>query len=286
MQIQWFPGHMAKSLRLIEASAKSADVIIYVLDARAPKSCFNPALNTITERKPVLYVLNKADLADGARTEEWIKAFSDKGACIAADAKSSLSIRAFVPAIKRLAAARIAKYAGKDVNYTVKGMIVGVPNCGKSTIINGLAGGAKAKVGNKPGVTRGKQWLSVSDTFDLMDTPGVLWGDLTNQATARRLAFIGCVRDDVVDMAELALSLIEELYVLGYGDLLAKRYKLEGDVFNGGGFNPEDIFNRIALKRGCLLPGGVTDRERAAVMILDEFRNGVLGKITLEKFPS
>ena len=282
--IQWFPGHMAKSLRLIEDNIGLADVIIYVLDARAPTACFNPELNRIAGNKPVLYILNKADLADDKETAQWVKFFAAKGGgALKLDAKITNSGKGIIAAVKKLAAERIAKYAGKSINYTVKGIIVGVPNCGKSTVINNLAGGAKAKVGNKPGVTRGKQWLKISDTFDLMDTPGVLWGDLTDQATARRLAFIGCVKDEVTDTVGLAKLLIAELNNSGYGGLLVKRYKLDANVFEADGNAVENAFERIARKRGCLLSGGAIDAERAAALILDEFRSGVLGKVTLEK---
>ena len=283
--IQWFPGHMAKSLRLIEDNIGLADVIIYVLDARAPVACFNPELNRIAGNKPVLYVLNKADLADDKETAQWVKLFTAKGGgALRLDAKITNSAKGIISAVKKLAAERIAKYAGKSISYTVKAIIVGVPNCGKSTIINNLAGGAKAKVGNKPGVTRGKQWLKISDTFDLMDTPGVLWGDLTDQTTARLLAFIGCIKDEVTDTAGLAKLLIAELAGLGCGGLLIKRYKLDGDIFKAGGNAAENVFETIARKRGCLLPGGAIDADRAATLILDEFRSGILGKVTLEKY--
>ena len=280
--INWFPGHMAKSLRLIEDNIGLADVIIYVLDARAPIACLNPELDRLAGNKPVLYILNKADLADGQRTAEWVKEFSGRGAgCLKLDAKSTGSAKAVVTVVKKLAAERIAKYAEKAVNYTVRGIIVGVPNCGKSTVINNLAGGAKAKVGNKPGVTRGKQWLKISDHFELMDSPGVLWGNITDQDSARRLAFIGCIKDGVTDTAGIAKLLIEELCGLGHGGLLIKRYKLDEGVFAGDGF-AEKIFETIARKRGCVMSGGVLDVERAAALIMDEFRSGVLGKITLE----
>lgn len=282
MNINWFPGHMAKSLRLIEESARLVDVIIYVLDARIPLSCLNPALDGLTGNKPVLYVLNKADLACDAETALWVKALERKAGCIKLDAKTVNSAKPVAAAVKRLAAAKTAKYAEKELNYTVKAMIVGVPNCGKSTIMNNMAGGAKAKVGNKPGVTRGRQWLKISDNFELMDTPGVLWGDLSNQATARRLAFAGCVKDEVTDTVALAKMLIQELAGIGRADMLIKRYKLDEAFFKESGF-PETVFNKIALKRGCLAAGGVIDAERAAALILDEFRSGAMGKVTIER---
>jgi len=284
-KISWFPGHMAKSLRLIEDSTGLADVIIYVLDARAPMACFNPELNRLAQNKPVLYVLNKADLAEDKSTAEWLKYFAKLGGgAMKLDAKITNSAKALVPHVLKLAAARIAKYADKAVNYKVKGIVVGVPNCGKSTLINNIVGGAKAKVGNKPGVTRGKQWLRISDNFDIMDSPGVLWGNISDQAAARRLAFIGCVKDEILDTAGLTKLLIAELQNLGYGGLLIKRYKLETNVFDVKDGNlAESVFEKIARKRGCLLSGGVIDGERAAALILDEFRAGVLGKMTLEQ---
>ena len=280
MRIQWFPGHMAKSLRLIEEGAGLVDVIIYVLDARIPSSCLNPALDGIIGSKPVLYILNKTDLADDGGNSLWAKALKGKGGCIKLNAKITGSAKFIAAEVKRLAAAKTAKYAGKGLNYTVKAMIVGVPNCGKSTIMNNMAGGAKAKVGNKPGVTRGKQWLKIADNFEIMDTPGVLWGKIDDQSSALRLAFCGCVKDEVTDTAALSKALIEELIGLGCADMLIKRYKLDESLLKAG--NAEAVFNKIALKRGCIMSGGVIDYERAAALILDEFRSGAMGKITFE----
>ncbi len=281
MKINWFPGHMAKSMRLIEEGAGLVDVIIYVLDARIPASCFNPALDGLLKSKPVLYVLNKADLAGDNETALWIKALKAKGGCIRLDAKVTNSAKPICAEVKRLAAAKTAKYAEKELNYTVKAMIVGVPNCGKSTIINNIAGGAKAKVGNKPGVTRGRQWLRAGDHFELMDTPGVLWGNIEDQRSAKRLAFCGCVKDEVTDPCALSKMLIGELKDIGRADMLIKRYKLDEAIFAGDAF-AETVFSKIASKRGCLMSGGVIDDGRAAALILDEFRSGLMGKITLD----
>lgn len=281
MRIQWYPGHMAKSLRLIEENLKLVDIVLYVLDSRIPASCRNPAFDALLGNKPVIYLLNKSDLADARVTTAWAKSFSAGGGTAAViNGTVPGTVRGIPDLCRKALSEKLRRYEEKGVNYTVKAMIIGIPNCGKSTVINSMVGKAAAKTGNRPGVTRDKQWLRLAGQVDLLDTPGVLWGDLKDQETARHLAFCGCIKDEVMDSAELAQALLSELTETGFSAFLAARYKLKEEELK---LPPPALFQRIGIKRGCLVKGGEIDSERTASLILDDFRSGSMGRISLEK---
>ncbi len=272
--INWYPGHMTKSIRMIEENIKLIDVLVYVLDARAPKSCINPDFNRYIEKLPVVFVLNKTDLADDVETKKWLKKLTgDKREALALDSTVSKTTTALLSAIKRLCGAKIEKFASKGIKTTIKVMVLGVPNTGKSTMINNLIGKGKAITGNKAGVTRGKQWFRVNEFVEVLDTPGTLYPKLSNQRIAKRLAYLGSIKDEVVDTFELSKDLILELPV----EIINTRY----------GFTPtedgEQNLEQIARSRAFMLKGGVPDVERASTAIVDDFRKGRLGKITLDK---
>ena len=254
--IQWFPGHMAKTLRMMEQEIQHVDASLVLLDARIPLSSLNPEIERITARKPKLYALNKADLADPAVTEEWIKYFraADAG-CVAISAKQKGGAKTQV-------------------------MLCGIPNVGKSTFINTFAGSARAKAADRPGVTKGKQWVS-TDKFDLLDMPGVLWKKFDSKTIASNLAFIGSIKDDILDVEELAMNLLDEVR-RNYPDLVAQRYKLDAETL---ALPPYELMEAIGRKRGLLVRGGEVNTERCAIMLVDEFRACKWGRISLERPP-
>lgn len=271
--LQWFPGHMAKAMREMQESVALCDGIIYVLDARCPAASFNPALGKIFGNRPVLYILNKADLAD-EKAEDFIKYLRGKGkACIKINAADSRSKRDITVAISSITAQRRQKDGEKGFKRTFRFMVCGVPNTGKSTVINVLAGGARAATGNKAGVTRGRQWIRL-DGCELLDTPGTTPPSFANQTLARRLAFVGSLNDDILDMDDIALALLAELWEK-YPDFLRERYGITGG-------EPLDMLTAICLRRGFMLRGGECDYERAERAIVDDFRKGRIGKITLD----
>lgn len=275
--INWYPGHMTKSIRMIEENIKLIDALVYVLDARAPKSCINPDFTRYIERLPVVYVLNKSDLADEAQTSEWCKKLTgERSVALSVDSTVSKSSATVLSAIKRLTGNKIEKFAAKGVKTTVKVMVLGVPNTGKSTLINNLIGKGKAITGNKAGVTRGKQWFRVNEYTEILDTPGTLYPKLSNQTIARHLAYLGSIKDEVVDTFELSMKLMAELAEI-------KPSAIEGRY----GFVPQELgeknLERIALSRSFLLKGGVPDVERASTAVIDDFRKGRLGRITLDE---
>ncbi len=279
-QIHWFPGHMMKTLRLMEAEMKNVDVVLMLLDARIPHSSINPEIQRLAAEKPSIYVLNKADLADPEITAKWVRKFKgDNSGCVAISSKShsgTAAVRAAITAeLKELLARRDKKgLSGAKIRV----MLTGIPNVGKSTFINSFAGTAKAKAADRPGVTRGKQWVSVGD-FDLLDMPGVLWKKFEDQNTAANLAFIGSIKDDVLDIETLATNLVDQIRDI-YPDKLAERYKLKSEDLQ---LEAYDLLEQIGRRRGMLMSGGVVDTERAAVMVADEFRASKLGRISLEK---
>ncbi len=277
MNINWFPGHMTKSMRIIEADVKSVDFIIYVLDSRAPYSCLNPDFEKYISNKPVIYTLNKADLGLKSRIDGWANKLS-KGNRMAVTTVSTASgsASAIISSASRLCAEKLERYRKKGVNQSIRGMVLGVPNCGKSTLINCLCKSGKTVTGNRAGVTRGKQWVRVNNYLELLDTPGTLYPKLVNQTIARRLAYIGSIKDEVTDTLELALTLIDELKQYD-ASLIKARYNVDTDT------SPDIILENAAKARGCILKGGIPDMERMAVALLDDFRKGRLGKITLEK---
>ena len=277
MTIQWFPGHMTKALRMMQDNADIVDAIGYVLDARAPASCFNPSFNKIIGNKPCVFILNKCDLADESKLEEWRKYFrSNNLSFVNATATASAEAGKITSAFADITADLRSKYKAKGIFKPVRCLIIGVPNCGKSTLINCLSGRKTVITGDKPGVTKGKQWVRLQSGLELLDTPGTLWPKFDNERLAARLCFIGSVKDDVVDLYEVSNMLLAEL-AEQYPHNLAERYKLSLDGKTTG-----EIFQDIAVKRGFLLRGGEIDHDRCSKAILDDFRKGKIGKVTLD----
>lgn len=272
-RIQWFPGHMTKAMRMMGQLVPLADGIIYVLDARCPVSSFNPKLKELAGGKPVLYVLNKADLAD-ERCDIFVKKFAQiGGGAIKINAANGNSRRDIMRAIGELIREKREKAAAKGYNRIFRFMVVGVPNTGKSTVINLLAGSARTVTGDKAGVTRGKQWIRL-DGFELLDTPGTMPPAFENQTLALRLAFVGSVNDDILDLDDISLALLEELYKR-YPARLEERYGITGGT-------PLEMLERVCARRGLILRGGEFDYERGERAVIDDFRKGRLGRITLD----
>ena len=278
--IQWFPGHMTKTFRVMEKEIKNIDVVIILLDARIPYSSQNPEVEKLIKNKPRVYILNKRDLADENITNQWIKYFKSNGmGAIAINSKTGKNSKMIVDKVHAELSELLERREKRGIEkLKIKAMMVGIPNVGKSTFINSLAGTRRAKAQDKPGVTRGKQWVTVGD-LDLLDMPGVLWPKFENQNVAANLAFIGSIKDDVLDIEELAVALISELKEI-YPELLKDRYKLTDEDLQGESY---EILGTIARKRGMLLPGGVENTERASIMLCDEFRGSKMGRISLER---
>lgn len=281
-QIQWFPGHMTKTLRLMEKEIRNVDCVLQILDARIPLSSLNPEIERITAGKPHLYILNKADLADPEITRQWLAYFQSAGAgCLAMDSRRQGRAAAVRQPILRELSALMARRRSRGMaGAAVRVMVVGIPNVGKSTFINSFAGTVRAKAANRPGVTRGKQWISV-EGFDLMDMPGVLWKKFDSLETASHLAFIGSIRDDILDIEELACGLLASVRSIYPQELLA-RYKLEAAALE---LPPYELLQAIGAKRGMLVSGGEVDTERAAKMLIGEFRASKWGRLSLERPP-
>lgn len=279
-QIHWFPGHMAKTLRLMETDLKQVDVVLQLLDARIPYSSLNPEIARIIAAKPRLYVLNKADLADADITAQWVRYFKQQGAgCVAISSKGRGGVAGVKQAIGTELDELLQRRASKGLQGAkIRVMVVGIPNVGKSTFINSFAGASKAKAADRPGVTRGKQWVAVED-YDLLDMPGVLWKKFESNAVASNLAFIGSIKDDVLDIESLAMGLLGQIREL-YPDRLMERYKLEESDF---ALDDYDLLEQIGRKRGMLMSGGTVNTERAAITLVDEFRGSKLGRISLER---
>ena len=278
MNIQWYPGHMTKTRRMLEAELASVDAVCEVVDARIPAASRNPDIDAIAGRLPRLIALNRVDQADPAATARWRAWFEGKGyRVIETDGKSGAGVRAFEPAARALLAEKLARYAARGQNRVMKLMIVGVPNVGKSSLINRLSGKKSAKTEDRPGVTRSKQWIPVSEHILLLDTPGILWPKFEDEKTGLFLAFTGAVRDDIMDMETLAWHFMQTLTRVA-PQAISSRYgiQLSGDAW-------EDV-QACARKRGFLISGGEADTERMSRVLLDEYRAGKLGRITLE-FP-
>ncbi|MCD8294277.1 MAG: ribosome biogenesis GTPase YlqF [Clostridia bacterium] len=274
-KIQWYPGHMTKAMRMMESSLSIVDGVVFILDARCPASSFNFRLKKMAGSKPVLYILNKSDLAD-ERADILLKKIQASGAeAIKCNAAKASSKRDIAGAIAKITEEKRARAEARGQTRVFRFMIAGVPNTGKSTIINLLAGVKRADTGNKAGVTRGKQWISC-DGFDLLDTPGTMPPDFTNQTFARRLAYIGSINDDILDMDDIALALIEDLQAR-YSSRLEERY-------GKGDGTPLEILDAVCRTRGFLLKGGELDYDRGERAVIDDFRKGRLGRITLD-FP-
>ena len=281
-QIQWFPGHMAKTRRLISENLKNVDVVIEILDARIPYSSRNPEITKLIENKPSLIILNKANLADPAQNKLWQEHYSsEKTACILADCLTGEGLNKILPAIRSLLKEKLERYENKGMNRRIFAMVLGIPNVGKSTLINKLSGNKKAKVENRPGVTRDKQWFSTGIGLDIMDMPGILWPKFEDRTVGENLALTGAIKDDVVQIEELAMAYCNRMKNL-YPDLLATRYKL-GEVETFVDMSDYDLLCYIGKKRGFLISGGEINTERTADMLLDEFRAAKLGRITLDR---
>lgn len=277
--IQWFPGHMAKTRRKIKEILPLIDAVAEVVDARIPLSSRNPELKELIAGKPHIILLNKCDMADKSVTDGWIKHYKSQGiSAIAVDCKSGKGLNAFKDTVKTALAEKLESYAKKGmVGKPLRVMVVGIPNVGKSSFINRIAGNTKAKVENRPGVTRGNQWFTIDKQLELLDTPGVLWPKFEDQTVGEHLAFTGAVKDRILDTELLAMRLLENLSQ-DYKDLLVKRYgELDFDC------DSYDLLCQIGKKRGMVIRGGETDTERAANMLLEEYRNCKIGFISLER---
>ena len=280
--LHYFPGHMKKTQRAIEESIKKVDAVCEILDARIPLSSRNPDIDALTAGKPRLIVLNHTDQADSERTKLWAAYFRSCGcAVLETAAKSGAGIKGFQPAVRALLADKLRRYEEKgQAGRTIRVMVVGIPNVGKSTFINRVAGKTRAKAENRPGVTRSNQWVNVGGGLELLDTPGILWPKFEDQQAALRLAFIGAIRDEVMDLEELACYLMEFL-AQNYPACLEERYKITPEAGESG----YDLLLRAGRKRGFLISGGEVDTERMAKILMDEFRGGKLGRFTLELPP-
>lgn len=278
--IQWFPGHMAKTRRLIKANISLVDAVVELLDARTPLSSGNPEMESLIAGKPRIVLLNKCDVADQKATQAWINYYNSKGVtAMAVDCKSGKGLKSFLPTIKNKVLKELMekRKAHGMTGAAIRLMIVGIPNVGKSSFINRMAGSKRTKVEDRPGVTRTKQWVKLENGVELLDMPGVLWPKFEDQSVALRLAFTGAINDDILDTETLAMKLLCYL-AENYPNSLKERYKVDAE--------PEDtgliLLEKVGKKRGMMISGGEIDTERAAITVLDEFRSGKLGKITLE----
>lgn len=280
MNIQWYPGHMTKTRRRMEADLKLVDAVCEIIDARIPIASRNPDIPEICGNKPRMVILNRIDMADPAVTKQWAEHFKSQGlAVIQTDCKSRKGISDFGPALRRLLAEKLQRYAEKgQVGRPLKCMIVGIPNVGKSTFINQVAGRKGAKAENRPGVTRGAQWVTVDQGLLLLDTPGILWPKFDDPQVGMRLAYTGAVKDDILDVETLACHLAELLW-RHYPQMMQERYKVEGLSSEASGY---EVLEAAGRKRGFLLARGEINTERMAKVLLEEYRNNKLGRFTLE----
>ena len=283
MDINWYPGHMTSARRKMEQDIKLCDVIIEILDARIPISSKNPDIDNLVGDRKRLVILNKADLADGCITDAWIEYYNKAGIkVLAMDCRNRKQTLKVNEAVKEVCKEKIERDRRRGIhNRAIKAMIVGIPNVGKSTFINSFVGRASAKTGNKPGVTKGNQWIRISNDLNLLDTPGILWPKFEDQTVGYKLAFIGSINDNILDINDIAFELIKYLQKY-YCNLLSDRYKLENVAIT-----PEadtlSILDGIAIDRKCLKKGGEPDYLRASKLILDDLRSGRLGRITLDR---
>ena len=277
--LSWFPGHMTKTRRMITAEIKNMDAVCEILDARIPLSSRNPDVDELTAGKPRLVGLNGVDQADPGETRRWAAYFRGKGyAVLEANAKGGAGTAQFAAAVRELLRDKLAAWADRgQVGRTVRIMVLGIPNVGKSTFINKVAHRKTARAEDRPGVTRSKQWVPVDSTLELLDTPGILWPRFDDPEVGKRLAFTGAIKDDVVDMEELACYLMDYLS-RRYAPVLAERYKIEVEPEDSG----YDLLEKAGRKRGFLMRGAQVDTQRMARVLLDEFRGGKLGRFTLE----
>lgn len=278
MNINWFPGHMKKTRDLLIQNLKLVDIVYELLDARIPMSSKNPEIDKLVSNKPRIIILNKSDLSSDEGNEKWMEFYNKENTnTVLINAVKGIGVNDLLHKSHLIMEDKINRLKSKGIkNKPIRAMIVGIPNVGKSTLINALAGRKSAKTGNRPGVTKGKQWIKLKGNLELLDTPGILWPKFEDENVALNLAFIGAIKDEIMDVETLALRLIERLSTM-YPELIRKRYNVEiTDI------EPLEIFNSIAIKRGCLIKGGEIDYSRAAHLVLDEFRRGIIGRITLE----
>lgn len=284
MDYQWYPGHMTKARRMMQENMALIDLLIELTDARAPQSGRNPDIDTLAKGKSRIIVLNKADLADSALTESWRAHFEAEGILTAAvDSRNGSGVRQLKPLIDRACEEKIERNRRRGiVNRPVRAMIAGIPNVGKSTFINSFAGKAVARTGDKPGVTKGKQWIRLNKNVELLDTPGILWPKFDDQVIGMRLAILGSIRDEITDEGELAVWMIRYL-MDAYPAALEERYGIGADESEGSSNPAACVLEKIALRRGCLKAGGEADLAKASKVLIDDFRSGRLGRITLER---
>ncbi|MGB8454754.1 MAG: ribosome biogenesis GTPase YlqF [Anaerocolumna sp.] len=279
MHFQWYPGHMTKAKRMMQEDMKLIDVVVELVDARIPLSSKNPDIDEMAKNKSRVILLNKYDLADDKHTESWKTYFEKQGYFVTqVNSKSGNGVRKVNDVVQQACKEKIEKDRRRGIlNRPLRAMVVGIPNVGKSTFINSIAGKAATKTGNKPGVTKGKQWIKINKNIELLDTPGILWPKFEDQTVGLKLAFIGSIREEILNIYELSIELISFILIYYKGSLNA-RYGIEEND------NPQETLNRIAEKRACRIKGGDLDLNKAAGFVTDDFRNGRLGNITLE-FP-
>ena len=289
--INWYPGHMAKTKREITEDLKAIDVVVELLDSRIPISSQNPDIANLTKDKKKVIVLNKSDLSDSKQNEAWVKYFSEKGqVCVLVDSNQGKGIQDVTKKIEEIMKDELQKYAEKGrTGRKIKAMILGIPNVGKSSFINRIVKSNRLEVGNKPGVTRKKQWISVNDKINLLDTPGVLWPKFEDEKVALNLAFTGTIKDDVLEQTEIGYQLLKFL-LENYRQNVIVRYKISNEYIEEKLSQPQaeniniyEIMQEIGRKRGAIISGGNIDDEKTAKIILEDFRSGKLGKITIEK---
>ena len=277
--VHWFPGHMAKATRMIQEYIKKVDVVIELLDARIPRSSANPVIIELINQKPHIILLNKVDLADPAATKEWTEFLASKGITVLAiDSKSGKGNKALIRAVEQLSKPIIERWLNKGIrSRSIRTIILGIPNVGKSTLINSLAGSAATRTANKAGHTRGQQWVKIGKNMELLDTPGGLWPKLEDQRAAARLAMTGAISDDVYDLENVMKQLLGHLKD-NTPEILVERYKLKPEEME----NLDDILENIGRRRGCLVSGGIVDLDKARRIVLADYRNAKLGNITLD----
>ena len=281
MNIQWYPGHMTKTRRQIEADLKQVDAVCEIVDARIPMSSRNPDIDSICGSKPRVIVLNRMDLADPAATRQWADYFKKKGmTVVCTDCKSRKGIADFAPAVRNACKEKIERDKARGMNRAVRLMVVGIPNVGKSTLINQISGRKGAKAENRPGVTRGKQWVTVDSTLQLLDTPGILWPKFEDPQVGLMLAATGAVKEDVLDLEELACRLMQLLWNR-YPEAIRERYGVEG-IKEDCQFPGYELLMQAGRKRGFLMRGNEINTERMAKVLVDEYRSAKLGRFTLE----
>ena len=279
MTIQWYPGHMTKTRRQIEADLKQVDAVCEIVDARIPMASRNPDIDSICGNKPRLLILNRMDLADSAATKCWAEFFRAKGiTVVVTDCKSRKGISDFTPAVRRACKEKLERDAARGMHRPLRVMIVGIPNVGKSTLINQISGRKGAKAENRPGVTRGKQWVTVDNSLLLLDTPGLLWPKFEDPQVGMMLAYTGAVKDGILDIEELACLLMQLLH-RRYPEALLERYGIQAEAGTPG----YELLEMAGRKRGFLVSGGEVNTERMAKVLVDEYRSGKLGRFTLEE---